>query len=67
MCVYILLGKYFTIKIFSPFFFGMICQIFFGQNLVWKNIAAEGKGKIIKVGDKVKVLGKVASVAEAVV
>ncbi|KGN49534.1 mitochondrial amidoxime reducing component 2 [Cucumis sativus] len=42
-------------------------KIFFGQNLVWKNIAAEGKGKIIKVGDKVKVLGKVASVAEAVV
>ncbi|XP_022926909.1 mitochondrial amidoxime-reducing component 1 [Cucurbita moschata] len=41
-------------------------QIFFGQNLVWKNLATEGKGKIIKVGDKVNILGKVSSVAEAV-
>lgn len=61
------LGKIFYNKDLLTFFFGMICQIFFGQNLVWKNIAAEGKGKIIKVGDKVKILGKVASVAEAVV
>ncbi|XP_038877506.1 mitochondrial amidoxime reducing component 2 isoform X1 [Benincasa hispida] len=42
-------------------------KIFFGQNLVWKNLAVEGKGKIIKVGDKVNILGKVSSIAEAVV
>ncbi|XP_022146718.1 mitochondrial amidoxime reducing component 2 [Momordica charantia] len=41
-------------------------QVFFGQNLVWKNLAADGKGKVIKVGDKVDILGKVSSAAEAV-
>lgn len=66
--MYILFGENASQKmIFFHLFFGMICQIFFGQNLVWKNLAIEGKGKIIKVGDKVKIVGKVSSVAEAVV
>lgn len=43
----------------------MLLQIYFGQNLVWKDNLAGGKGKIINVGDPVFVLKKVSSAAEA--
>ncbi|KAG2684996.1 hypothetical protein I3843_10G100500 [Carya illinoinensis] len=42
-------------------------KVYFGQNLVWKDslTVAEGKGKVIKVGDPVYVLRKVSSANEA--
>lgn len=43
----------------------MLLQIYFGQNLVWKENPSEGHGKIVNVGDPVSVLKKVSSVAEA--
>lgn len=44
----------------------MVLQVYFGQNLVWKDSLTEGKGKIIKVGDPIYVLRKVSSANEAV-
>ncbi|PON33694.1 MOSC, N-terminal beta barrel [Parasponia andersonii] len=41
-------------------------KIYFGQNLVWKDCLAGGKGKVMKIGDPVYVLKKVATVNEAV-
>lgn len=41
-------------------------QIYFGQNMVWKDRVADGKGKMMKVGDPVYVIKKVSSAAEAV-
>jgi hypothetical protein len=43
----------------------MVLQIYFGNNLVWKDFHTEGKGYIIKVGDPVYVLRKVSSADEA--
>ncbi|KAF5472228.1 hypothetical protein F2P56_008966 [Juglans regia] len=42
-------------------------KVYFGQNLVWKDsqTVAEGKGKVIEVGDPVYVLKKVSSANEA--
>lgn len=43
----------------------LVLQIYFGQNLVWKDSLTAGKGNVVKVGDPVFVLGKVSSAAEA--
>ncbi|KAF3450069.1 hypothetical protein FNV43_RR06148 [Rhamnella rubrinervis] len=40
-------------------------KIYFGQNMVWKDCLAEGKGKILKIGDPVYVLEQVSTAAEA--
>ncbi|XP_015874972.3 uncharacterized protein LOC107411815 [Ziziphus jujuba] len=40
-------------------------KIYFGQNMVWKDCLAGGKGNIIKVGDPVYVLKQVPTAAEA--
>lgn len=43
----------------------LVLQIYFGQNLVWKDSLTAGKGNVVKVGDPVFVLRKVSSAAEA--
>lgn len=40
-------------------------KIYFGQNMVWKDRVADGKGKMMKVGDPVYVLKNVSTAAEA--
>ncbi|XP_041027364.1 mitochondrial amidoxime reducing component 2-like [Juglans microcarpa x Juglans regia] len=42
-------------------------KVYFGQNLIWKDslTVAEGKGKVLEVGDPVYVLKKVSSANEA--
>ncbi|GMN48013.1 hypothetical protein TIFTF001_017194 [Ficus carica] len=50
-----------TINVRTPIVF----QIYFGQNMVWKDRVADGKGKMMKVGDPVYVLKKVSTAAEA--
>lgn len=40
-------------------------KIYFGQHIVWKDRVADGKGKMMKVGDPVYVLKKVSTAAEA--
>jgi hypothetical protein len=43
----------------------MVLQVYFGQNLVWKDSLTEGKGKFLKVGDPIYILRKVSSANEA--
>jgi hypothetical protein len=43
----------------------MVLQVYFGQNLVWKDSLTEGKGKILKVGDPIYIQRKVSSANEA--
>ncbi|XP_062095884.1 uncharacterized protein LOC133801653 [Humulus lupulus] len=41
-------------------------KVYFGQNMVWKNNAAEeGKAKVMKIGDPVYAIKKISNVAEA--
>jgi hypothetical protein len=40
-------------------------QIYFGQNMVWKDGFGDGIGKTIEIGDSVVVLRKLSSPAEA--
>lgn len=42
-------------------------QVYFGQNLVCKDCFADGKGKIIQVGDPIYVIQQISSAAEAAV
>lgn len=43
----------------------MVMQIYFGQNMVWKDGFEDGITKTIKIGDSVLVLGKLSSPTEA--
>ena len=63
--------RHLVIKLLSPFCSmvqitsELLLQIYFGQNMVWKDYTTQRNGKIIKVLDPVIVLNKVSSVAEA--
>lgn len=43
----------------------MMMQIYFGQNMVWKDGFGDGIAKTIEIGDSVLVLGKLSSPTEA--